>query len=89
MQATKIRPQVYTVAEIAQLLAVSPRVVRDLIRKGDLPALRIGRAYRIPRKAAAAYLARVMPATPRAAVKSRLRLDDAQSGFLFPVGTMQ
>lgn len=89
MQATKIRPKVYTVAEIAQMFVVSPRVVRDLIRKGELPALRIGRTYRIPRKAADAYLARAMPPAARAAAKSRIRLDDEQSGFLFPVGTLQ
>lgn len=89
MLPTKIRPKVYTVAEVAQLFAVSPRLVRDLIHKGELPALRIGRTYRIPRKAAAAYLARVMPALPRSPTKSRLRFEDKQSGFLFPVSTMQ
>lgn len=84
-----MRPKVYTVAEFAQLFAISPRVVRDLIRKGELPALRIGRTYRIPRKAADAYLARALPAAPRSSTKSRLRFDDDQTGFLFPVGTMQ
>jgi excisionase family DNA binding protein len=89
MDSVKIRPKVYTVAEFAQLFAISPRIVRDLIRKGELPALRIGRSYRIPRKAADAYLARALPASPRPPAKSRLRLDDDQTGFLFPVGTMQ
>lgn len=89
MDHVKIRPKVYTVSEFAQLFAISPRVVRDLIRKGELPALRIGRSYRIPRKAADAYLARALPASPHPPTKSRLRLDDDQTGFLFPVGTMQ
>lgn len=89
MYSLKLRPKVYTVAEFALLFAVSPRVVRDLIRKGELPALRIGRSYRIPRKAAAAYLARALPSTPRVLSKSRTRLTDDQTGFLFPVGTMQ
>jgi excisionase family DNA binding protein len=89
MNSLKIRPKVYTVAEVALLFAISPRVVRDLIRKGELPALRIGRSYRIPRRAASAYLAKVLPPTPRLVSKSRPRRSDDQTGFLFPVGTMQ
>lgn len=89
LTTSKLRPKVYTVAEFARLFAVSPRVVRDLIRKGELPALRIGRSYRIPRQVAAAYLARALPSTPRVLPKSRVRSDDEQTGFLFPVGTMQ
>ena len=89
MNTVKIRPKVYTVAEFAQVLAISPRLVRGLIRRGELPALRIGRTYRIPRKAANAYLARALPLTDRPAGKSRARAPDEQTGFLFPVGTMQ
>ena len=89
MTSLKIRPKVYTVAEFAQLFAISPRMVRELIRKGELPALRIGRAYRIPRKAANAYLAKVFPPTPRLVSRSRTRPVDDQTGFLFPVGTIQ
>jgi excisionase family DNA binding protein len=89
MNTTKIRPKVYTVAEVAQVLAISPRVVRDLIHRGELPALRIGRTYRIPRKAADAYLARALPPADRPAGKPRARALDEQTGFLFPVGMMQ
>ncbi len=89
MALNKVRPRVYTVAEIAQLFAISQRVVRDLIRKGELPALRIGRSYRIPRKAADAYLARALPSPSRSIAKTRTHGEDAQTGFLFPVGTMQ
>ena len=89
MSKSHIRPKVYTVAEFARIFAVSPRLVRDLIHKGDIPALRIGRSYRIPRKAAAAYLARALPPTPRPTPKSRVRHVDEQMGFLFPMGTMQ
>ena len=90
MKSSTIRPKVYTVTEVALLFAISPRVVRDLIRKGELPALRIGRSYRIPRKAAALYLARALPPTSRfPSSKSRMRQKDDQTGFLFPVGTMQ
>ena len=89
MTLNKVRPKVYTVAEIAQLFSISRRVVRYLIRKGELPALRIGRSYRIPRKAADAYLARALPASSRPTTKARIRVEDDQIGFLFPVGTMQ
>ena len=90
MSFSSIRPQVYTVAEVAFLFAISPRLVRNLIRKGELPALRIGRSYRIPRKAAASYLARALPPTLRSSSsKSRPRQEDAQTGFLFPVGIIQ
>jgi len=89
MNSNRIRPKVYTVAEFAQAFAISPRLVRDLIHKGEIPALRIGRSYRIPRKVAAAYLARALPPTVRSVSKSRSRAEDDQTGFLFPVGTMQ
>ena len=86
---TRLRPKVYTVAELACLFAVSPRLVRDLIRKGEIPALRLGRSYRIPRKAIDAYLARAASPTPRPPVKSGVREQDVLTGFLFPVKTVQ
>lgn len=89
MSTTKIRPKVYTVAEVAQLFAISPRLVRDLIHRSELPALRIGRSYRIPRKAADDYLAQALPSTARFPSKPRAHLLDEQTGFLFPVGMMQ
>lgn len=84
-----IRPKVYTVTELVCVLAVSPRLVRDLIRKGDLPALKIGRAYRVPRKAVDQYLARALLPTSRATPKPRMREVDELTGFLFPVDTLQ
>jgi excisionase family DNA binding protein len=89
MNTSRIRPKVYTVAEFAQAFAISPRLVRDLIHKGEIPALRIGRSYRIPRKVADVYLARALPPTLRPASKLRSRSEDDQTGFLFPIGTMQ
>ncbi|MGH7963163.1 MAG: helix-turn-helix domain-containing protein [Candidatus Binatia bacterium] len=85
----KIRPKVYTVAEVAQLFAISPRLVRDLIHRGELPALRIGRSYRIPRKAADDYLAQALLLSTRPRSKSRAHFLDGQTGFLFPVSTLQ
>jgi excisionase family DNA binding protein len=87
--SSQIRPKVYTVAQFAQVFAISPRLVRDLIRRGELPALRIGRSYRIPRKAATDYLARALPPPTRPTGKSRTHLRDEQTGYLFPVGIIQ
>jgi len=33
--------------EVASLLRVSPDAVRRLLRRGDLPAIRVGRAWRV------------------------------------------
>ena len=85
---TRIRPKVYTVAEFAQVFAISPHRVRDLIRKGEIPALRIGRSYRIPRKAAAEYLARALPPTVRIGNRLKTSVLDDQTGYLFPSPTM-
>jgi excisionase family DNA binding protein len=41
--------KVYTVGEVAVIFRVPPETVRRLIRRGDLPAVRLGRTYRIPR----------------------------------------
>lgn len=89
MNKSRIRPKVYTVAEFAHIFVISPRSVRGLIHKGEIPAFRIGRSYRIPRKAADAYLARALPLPPHPTPKSRIRELDEQTGFLFPFGTMQ
>lgn len=84
-----IKPKVYTVPEFACLFAVSSRVVRELIRKGDISALKIGRSYRILRKAVDAYLARSLPPSPRTPSKPRLREVDESTGYLFPVDMLQ
>ena len=36
-----------TVAEVAQLMRVSTMTVYRLIKAGDLPAVRVGKSYRI------------------------------------------
>jgi excisionase family DNA binding protein len=46
-----------TVAEVAGVLRVSAMTVYRLIRSGDLPALRIGKSYRIRQGALDQYLA--------------------------------
>lgn len=39
---------VFTVEEVSQIFRIPPRTVRNLIRRGDLPAIRFGQTYRIP-----------------------------------------
>ena len=45
----EIGPLVYTVAEAARLLKVSPTLVRRTVRKGELRAIRMGDRILIPR----------------------------------------
>ncbi len=38
-----------TVDEVAEYLRIKATTVRDLIKRGELPAARVGRVYRIKR----------------------------------------
>jgi excisionase family DNA binding protein len=42
---------VYRIDQVARIFKLTPRAVRTLIRNGDLPAIRLGRYYRIPKSA--------------------------------------
>lgn len=42
------RPKLATVAEIAEILRVSKMTVYRMIHDGELPAIRVGRSYRVP-----------------------------------------
>lgn len=48
---------VLTIAEVAEHLRVSKMTVYRMIHAGDIPALKIGRGFRIERQALADYLA--------------------------------
>ncbi|MGH2740816.1 MAG: helix-turn-helix domain-containing protein [Actinomycetota bacterium] len=48
--------QFVTVGEVAQLMRVSKMTVYRLIKQGDLPAVRIGRGYRIREQDVHRYL---------------------------------
>jgi excisionase family DNA binding protein len=48
---------VYTVEEFAKMFRLSPEAVRGLIHKGEIPAIRIGRQYRIPQGVVDRYFA--------------------------------
>jgi excisionase family DNA binding protein len=45
-----------TVAEVASLMRVSKMTVYRLIHSGDLPAVRVGRSFRVPESAVHDYL---------------------------------
>jgi excisionase family DNA binding protein len=45
-----------TVAEVAGIMRVSKMTVYRLVQSGAMPAVRVGRSYRVPEKAVRDYL---------------------------------
>ena len=45
-----------TVAEVAAVMRVSKMTVYRMVHGGDLPAVRVGRSFRVPEKAVHDYL---------------------------------
>ena len=45
-----------TVAEVASIMRVSKMTVYRLVHAGDLPAVRVGRSFRVPENAVDDYL---------------------------------
>jgi len=45
-----------TVAEVAAIMRVSKMTVYRLVHAGDIPAVRVGRSYRVPEQAVDDYL---------------------------------
>jgi excisionase family DNA binding protein len=45
-----------TVAEVAGIMRVSKMTVYRLVHAGDLPAIRVGRSFRVPEQAVHDYL---------------------------------
>ncbi len=50
-QPQRSAPQFYTVAEVAELTRVSRMTVYRMVHAGDLPAVRVGSSYRVPKSA--------------------------------------
>jgi excisionase family DNA binding protein len=48
--------QFLTVAEVAAMMRVSKMTVYRLVHGGELPAARVGRSFRVPRRAVEEYL---------------------------------
>jgi excisionase family DNA binding protein len=51
------RVRYLTVAEVAEVMRLSRMTVYRFVQRGDLPAVRVGRSYRVPADALDAYLA--------------------------------
>ncbi|EHK86848.1 helix-turn-helix domain-containing protein [Saccharomonospora azurea] len=45
-----------TVAEVAALMRVSKMTVYRLVHSGELPAVRVGKSFRVPEEAVHSYL---------------------------------
>jgi excisionase family DNA binding protein len=58
VQPSESRERFATVAEVASLLRVSNMTVYRLVQAGQLPAVRVGRSYRIREEDVDRYLAR-------------------------------
>lgn len=50
-KVVQVEPELLRPEEVATVLAVHRCTVFELLRTGNLPAVRIGRAVRVPRKA--------------------------------------
>lgn len=56
MSGASAQPQYMTVAEVAQTMRVSRMTVYRLVHSGDLPAIRVGKSFRVPEPALMQYL---------------------------------
>ncbi len=60
MTASNERPlgevRFLTVAEVASAMRVSKMTVYRLVHSGELPAVRVGRSFRVPEQAVHSYL---------------------------------
>ena len=57
VEASDSRSRFVTVAEVADLLRVSNMTVYRLVQSGQLPAIRVGRSYRLREEDVDRYLA--------------------------------
>lgn len=54
-------PRFLTVAEVAQLARVSRMTVYRMVHAGDLPAIRVGKSFRVPEAAVEEMLSEGLP----------------------------
>lgn len=57
MSTASDRVRYLTVAEVAEMMRLSRMTVYRLVHGGELPAVRVGRSFRVPQDALVAYLA--------------------------------
>jgi len=43
-------------SQVAEILGLTPKAVRDWIRKGELPAVRVGKLYKVPKAGVELFL---------------------------------
>lgn len=60
MHTAIVYPEIYTVEEFGKIFKLSPKTVLALIRKREIPAIRIGNEYRIPQDVVDRYFAQVL-----------------------------
>lgn len=49
-------PDMLTIASVSKLLHLAPRTIRKYIESNELPALKVGNSYRIPKDWLLSYL---------------------------------
>jgi excisionase family DNA binding protein len=59
------RVRFLTVAEVADVMRVSKMTVYRLLHSGEMPAVRVGRSFRVPQDALEEYLATAVIDTER------------------------
>ena len=57
MSDAAARPAFLTVAEVADAMRVSRMTVYRLVHAGEVPAIRVGKSFRVPASALEQYLA--------------------------------
>ncbi|WP_420113392.1 helix-turn-helix domain-containing protein [Pseudactinotalea sp.] len=63
-------PRFLTVAEVAQLARVSRMTVYRMVHAGDLPAIRVGKSFRVPEAAVQELLSEGLP-LPESSAQAR------------------
>jgi excisionase family DNA binding protein len=56
MSSEQPRVRFLTVAEVADVMRVSKMTVYRLVHSGEMPAVRVGRSFRVPQDALEQYL---------------------------------
>ena len=65
------RTRYLTVVEVADVMRVSKMTVYRLVHSGELPAVRVGRSFRVPQDALDHYLTTSMTVEPPATGEHR------------------
>ncbi|MBE1583844.1 helix-turn-helix domain-containing protein [Nonomuraea angiospora] len=78
----------YTVEQVASLLGLHVKTVRNYVRDGRLPAVRIGKQYRIAKEDLAAFTGTPIRAPRRAEASSIVQIDGIARGDMDRVSTM-